>query len=93
MPVGLRITPPGDPRPPGRPAGLVRWGGLVRRGSMDRSDVVAMINELAERGQVERTPDPDDRRRDGATLTAAGRRPLRELPRAVPPPRSASPLS
>jgi DNA-binding MarR family transcriptional regulator len=52
---------------------------LGRRGAMDRSDVVAAINELAEQGFVERTPDPDDRRRNIVTLTNAGQRQLRRL--------------
>jgi DNA-binding MarR family transcriptional regulator len=46
---------------------------------MDRSDVVAAINELAGQGFVERAPDPDDRRRNIVTLTNAGQRQLRRL--------------
>lgn len=56
---------------------------LGRRCNMDRSDVVAAINELAERGYVERTPDPDDRRRNRVTLTTAGRRQLRRMDHAL----------
>ncbi|MFD5086193.1 MarR family winged helix-turn-helix transcriptional regulator [Kitasatospora sp. NPDC058406] len=56
---------------------------LGRRCNMDRSDVVAAINELAEQGCVERTPDPDDRRRNRVHLTPAGRRHLRRLDRAL----------
>ena len=52
---------------------------LGRRSNMDRSDVVAAINELAERGAVERTPDPDDRRRNIVTLTTTGKRLLRRM--------------
>jgi DNA-binding MarR family transcriptional regulator len=52
---------------------------LGRRGTMDRSDVVAAINELAGQGFVERAPDPDDRRRNIVTLTNAGQRQLRRL--------------
>lgn len=52
---------------------------LARRGTMDRSDVVAAINELAEQGFVERTPDPDDRRRNIVTLTKAGGQQLRRM--------------
>ncbi|WSY18415.1 MarR family transcriptional regulator (plasmid) [Embleya sp. NBC_00896] len=56
---------------------------LGRRCNMDRSDVVAAINELAEQGFVERTPDPDDRRRNIVTFTNAGHRQLRRLDRAL----------
>jgi MarR family transcriptional regulator, lower aerobic nicotinate degradation pathway regulator len=45
---------------------------LGRRCGIDRSDVVAAINELAERDQVVRTPDPADRRRNIITITAGG---------------------
>jgi DNA-binding MarR family transcriptional regulator len=40
---------------------------------IDRSDVVAAINALAERGFVERTPDPGNGRRNIVTITAAGK--------------------
>jgi DNA-binding MarR family transcriptional regulator len=56
---------------------------LGRRCNMDRSDVVAAINELAERGFVERAPDPDDRRRNIVSLTKAGERQLRRLDEAL----------
>lgn len=56
---------------------------LGRRCGIDRSDMVATTNELAERGFVERTPDPDDRRRNVVTLTPEGRRQLQELDRLV----------
>ncbi|MDQ7910749.1 MarR family transcriptional regulator [Phytohabitans sp. ZYX-F-186] len=52
---------------------------LGRRGGVHLSDLVATINELAERGYVERAPDPEDRRRNVVTITAAGRRQLRRL--------------
>ena len=63
--------------------GVASQAELGRRCSMDRSDVVAAINELADRGFVERTPDPDDRRRNLVSLTAAGDRQLRDLDRAL----------
>lgn len=56
---------------------------IGRRGNIDRSDVVTAINQLAERGYVERSPDPDDRRRNIVTLTEAGERQLRRLDRAL----------
>jgi DNA-binding MarR family transcriptional regulator len=52
---------------------------LSRRTTIDRSDMVATVNELAERGLVQRAPDPTDRRRNVVSLTAAGRRHLRKL--------------
>ncbi|MFI5860773.1 MarR family winged helix-turn-helix transcriptional regulator [Streptomyces sp. NPDC051546] len=52
---------------------------LSGRTGIHRSDLVAVINELAEGELVERTPDPADRRRNVITLTTAGRRRLRRL--------------
>jgi MarR family transcriptional regulator, lower aerobic nicotinate degradation pathway regulator len=52
---------------------------LSRRTTIDRSDMVATVNELAERGLVQRAPDPTDRRRNVVTLTDAGHRHLRKL--------------
>ncbi|WP_405731451.1 MarR family transcriptional regulator [Streptomyces sp. NBC_01537] len=63
--------------------GVASQAELGRRCSMDRSDVVAAINELAEQRFVERTPDPDDRRRNRVTLTTAGDRQLRRMDRAL----------
>jgi DNA-binding MarR family transcriptional regulator len=45
---------------------------LGRRTGMDRSDVVAALNDLAQRGLVERSADPADRRRNVITITPAG---------------------
>ncbi|NEA35675.1 MarR family transcriptional regulator [Streptomyces sp. SID13031] len=45
---------------------------LGRRTGIDRSDVVAALNELADHGYVVRSPDPADGRRNIITLTAAG---------------------
>ena len=56
---------------------------LARRGNMDRSDVVAAVNELAEQGFVERNPDPDDRRRNVVRLTQAGAKQLRRMDRTL----------
>jgi len=48
---------------------------LGRRTGIDRSDVVAALNELAGQRLIERSPDPEDRRRNIITATpAAGRR-------------------
>ncbi|MFY1615412.1 MarR family winged helix-turn-helix transcriptional regulator [Micromonospora sp. WMMD736] len=45
---------------------------LGRRCGIDRSDVVATVNDLAGRGLVVRAPDPADRRRNVISLTEAG---------------------
>ena len=63
--------------------GVASQAELGRRCNMDRSDVVAAINELAGRDFVQRTPDPDDRRRNLVTLTKAGVRQLRQLDRVL----------
>jgi DNA-binding MarR family transcriptional regulator len=52
---------------------------LSDRTGIYRSDLVAVLNELTARGQVDRAPDPADRRRNVVTLTAPGRRQLRKL--------------
>ncbi|ROO88220.1 DNA-binding MarR family transcriptional regulator [Actinocorallia herbida] len=52
---------------------------LSRRTGIYRSDMVGLLNELAERGFVERAPDPADRRRNVITLTAQGRHRLERL--------------
>jgi MarR family transcriptional regulator, lower aerobic nicotinate degradation pathway regulator len=51
------------------PASQARLG---RRTGIDRSDVVAALNDLAGRGMVERAHDPADRRRNIITITPAG---------------------
>ncbi|XVU21054.1 MarR family winged helix-turn-helix transcriptional regulator [Actinoplanes sp. CA-054009] len=52
---------------------------LSRATGIYRSDIVAVVNELADRELVERSPDPADRRRNVVTLTTAGRRKLVRL--------------
>ncbi len=52
---------------------------LSDRTRIHRSDLVAVITELTERGLVDRSPDPADRRRNLVTLTAPGRRRLHKL--------------
>jgi DNA-binding MarR family transcriptional regulator len=52
---------------------------LGRRTNIDRSYVVATVNELADGGLVERVRDPEDRRRNVVTITSAGVQQLRRL--------------
>jgi DNA-binding MarR family transcriptional regulator len=52
---------------------------LGRRLSIDRSDMVAVINDLARDGLVARERDDDDRRRNLIRLTPGGERALRRL--------------
>ncbi len=49
---------------------------LSKRSGIHRSDMVGVLNELAERGLVERVPDPEDRRRNVITISTFGRRHL-----------------
>ncbi|MGI5353060.1 MarR family winged helix-turn-helix transcriptional regulator [Streptomyces sp. CA-250714] len=56
---------------------------LSRRSGIYRSDMVSVLNELAERDLVERAPDPDDRRRNIITISARGRRQLRLLDKVL----------
>jgi DNA-binding MarR family transcriptional regulator len=46
---------------------------LGRRCAIDRSDMVALINDLSGQGLVRREPDPEDRRRNVITITDEGR--------------------
>ncbi|MGH4028919.1 MarR family winged helix-turn-helix transcriptional regulator [Actinomycetota bacterium Odt1-20B] len=52
---------------------------LSLRSGIHRSDMVGVLKELAERQLVERTPDPDDQRRNLITISPQGRRHLRRL--------------
>ena len=45
---------------------------LGRRTGVDRSDIVATVNDLAARAFVSRTPDPDDRRQNVVAITGPG---------------------
>ncbi|MCQ0017681.1 GNAT family N-acetyltransferase [Actinomadura madurae] len=56
---------------------------LGRRTGIDRSDVVAALNELAAKNLIDRSPDPSDRRRNVITLTPDGARHLEELEAVV----------
>jgi DNA-binding MarR family transcriptional regulator len=49
---------------------------LVERSMIDASTMVAVIDELEQRGLAERRPDPGDRRKRAVYLTAAGKRTL-----------------
>ena len=63
--------------------GVASQAELGRRCNMDRSDVVAAVTELAGQGHVDRTQDPQDRRRNMVSLTEAGEEQLRRLDRAL----------
>ncbi|MFD8595190.1 MarR family winged helix-turn-helix transcriptional regulator [Kitasatospora sp. NPDC059646] len=52
---------------------------LGRRTGIYRSDMVAVLNELADADCIRRDPDPVDRRRNVITLTPVGRRRLERL--------------
>lgn len=56
---------------------------LGRRTGIDRSDMVAIVNDLAERQLLKRAPDPEDRRRNIITITQAGQRELTHLDRLI----------
>jgi DNA-binding MarR family transcriptional regulator len=56
---------------------------LGRRSCIDRSDVVAALNELEGDGYVERSPDPADARRNIITITTAGKRQYKRLTNLV----------
>jgi DNA-binding MarR family transcriptional regulator len=56
---------------------------LARHTGIDRSDVVAALNELVEGGLARREPDPVDGRRNVVTVTRRGRSTLERLDVAV----------
>ena len=55
-----------------REDGPASQAALGRRLTADRSDMHRTVGELEARGLIARGPDPDDRRRNLVTLTAAG---------------------
>lgn len=66
-----------------REAGAASQAELGRRTGIDRSDMVAVLNDLVARRFADRTADPDDRRRNIVTLTEAGGAHLDELDRRL----------
>lgn len=52
---------------------------LSRRTGIHRSDMVAVINELADHGRVERSPNPADRRQNTVAVTERGRQQMLQL--------------
>jgi len=63
--------------------GPANQAALGRRTGIDRSDVAAALNDLAERGLVNRSADPADRRRNIITVTAAGTQRFQQLDSVV----------
>jgi len=53
-------------------------GEIARRMGIDRTTMVALIDELQRKGLARRRQDPDDRRRNVVELTGAGRDTLRQ---------------
>jgi DNA-binding MarR family transcriptional regulator len=56
---------------------------LSERTWVYKSDLVAVLNDLADRGCIRRAPDPSDKRRNVISITAAGTRRLTELERVL----------
>jgi len=57
-------------------------GDVARRMGVDRTTMVALIDELQHKGLVQRRPDPGDRRKNVVELTDVGRDTLRRASRA-----------
>jgi DNA-binding MarR family transcriptional regulator len=64
----------------GRP---VSQGEIARAMNVDRTTMVALIDDLQLKGLVQRRQDPDDRRKNVVELTEAGRGTVREAAEAV----------
>jgi Transcriptional regulators len=52
--------------------GPISQAGLGRRLGIDRSDIVAVLNDLEREGLAQRAPDEKDRRRNAIRITRAG---------------------
>jgi MarR family transcriptional regulator, lower aerobic nicotinate degradation pathway regulator len=63
--------------------GPVSQAELSSRTGIYRSDLVSVINQLGDRGLVQRAPDPADRRRNVVTLTGQGRQQLLMLDKLI----------
>ena len=59
--------------------GAASQADVGRRAGIDRSDVVATLNELVRDGFAVRAPDPSDGRRNVVTITTKGRAILERL--------------
>ena len=55
---------------------------LAQQLSIDRANMVALLDVLQQRGFIERQPDPRDRRRHAVKLTEVGRRELQQIRQA-----------
>jgi MarR family transcriptional regulator, lower aerobic nicotinate degradation pathway regulator len=69
-------------------AALEEWGpvsqaDLARSTSVDRSDVVTVLNELEQRGLIERAVDPRNRRRNIVSITRTGSTQLQALDHVI----------
>ena len=58
--------------------GSLSLGDIATALQVDRPYATVLVNQLEEIGLVERTADPNDRRRKVVALTADGRRAMRE---------------
>jgi MarR family transcriptional regulator, lower aerobic nicotinate degradation pathway regulator len=56
---------------------------LGRSTGIDRSDVTAAVNDLADRQLIERAVDPDDRRRNIVSITRKGTQRLGDLDQVI----------
>ncbi|RKS08105.1 DNA-binding MarR family transcriptional regulator [Nocardiopsis sp. Huas11] len=63
--------------------GPASQAGLAGRARIYKSDLVAVLNDLADGGWVRRAPDPADKRRNVITITDAGEHRLAELDRVL----------